>query len=57
MYVRTATKDVLTVAFGNVIDPINGCSGIPITASEFVRRVADLFRAKSLLDFAAKSKK
>jgi dTDP-6-deoxy-L-talose 4-dehydrogenase (NAD+) len=57
MHVRTAAERVVAVALGNMVGPINVCSGIPITVKEFAMNVADQFGARSLLDFGAKGKK
>ncbi len=57
MHVRTAAEHIVTVALGNMVGPINICSGIPITIREFAINVADRFGARSLLDFGAKDNK
>jgi dTDP-6-deoxy-L-talose 4-dehydrogenase (NAD+) len=57
MHVRMAAEHIVTVALGNMVGPINICSGIPITVREFAMNVADRFGARSLLDFGAKVNK
>lgn len=57
MHVKEAAERIVTVALGDMVGPINICSGIPITIKEFAIKVADQYEARSLLDFGAKEKK
>jgi nucleoside-diphosphate-sugar epimerase len=53
--VREAGRMIVDAALGNVLGPVNVCSGVPVTVRELAERIADEYGRRDLLRFGARA--
>jgi nucleoside-diphosphate-sugar epimerase len=54
MNVEEAGKRIVDVALGEILGPVNICSGIPVTVRQLAENIASKYEGKDLLKFGAR---